>query len=143
MLNKQFLFTILALVATSCMCAPKDTKQALEKRVIELEQKVKDCQQKKLALLKQCDANGCLQRISSLQEYVNNCEQTRQERHREISALQRTIAELNRKLLASMSPENKKALRELLREYAKLYSQLCKYNQNGERQPDAFELFFI
>lgn len=142
MLNKKLLTIVIILTSASCMCMTKD-KQALEKRVLELEQKVKDCQQKKLALLKQCDANGCLQRINNLQEYVNDCEQARQERHREISALQRTIAEHNRKLLASMTPENKRILRQLLREYAKLYRELCKYNQCEERQPDAFELFFI
>jgi predicted nucleic acid-binding Zn-ribbon protein len=142
MTNKKIL-TLILLGIMPYIGAQEQEKVALKKRIAELEQKVQDCQQKKVALLKQCDTNGRLQRINNLQSYVNNYEDQRQEKHREISAMQRTIAEDNRQLLSGMNPEQKKQLRQLIREYAKLWRELCKHGQLEGRQPEAFELFFI
>ena len=142
MLKEKLLVIIITLASAYSNAAPEE--HALQRKVVDLEQKLRDCQQKKLSLLKQCDASGCLSRIETLQGNINNFEQAREKKHQEISRLQRTVAEHNRKLLASMSPENKKELKQLLREYTKLGRELCKYNEldNG-RQPNANELFFI
>lgn len=139
---KLVILTTLSVAGT--LGALPQEEARLKNKIAELEQKVRDCQEKKLALLQQCDTEGCLRKVESMQKNINGFEQTNKSSHWEISLLQRRIAEHNRKLLASMSEENKRKLKQLLSEYAQLWQKLCKYNQqDNERQPNAFELFFI
>jgi hypothetical protein len=139
------LFIVLMTLSSACAISAQPQEEArLKNKITELEQKVRDCQAKKLALLQHCDTQGCLPRIESMQENIKGFEQAEGNNHWDISLLQRTIAEHNRKLLASMSDENKRKLKQLLSEYAQLWQKLCKYDQqDNERQPNTFELFFI
>lgn len=135
---------LLACTTALLLCASASGAPDCEKRVAELERKLQQCQQKRIELLQQCDKVGCLNKVASLQSNINDMEDT-PINHHIISSLQRSIAEQNRKLLSSMSDDNKVQLKQLLREYAKLWQELCKRNPQDRdaRQSAAFELFFI
>jgi hypothetical protein len=114
-------------------------------KIKELEEQLEKCHNKKIALLQQCDAHNKLRKIDALQKFVDNTAPETPDSRRKVSVLQRTIAEHNRELLATMSAKDKAKLKELLQEYQALWLELCLHAPQTieARQPQAFELFFI
>ncbi len=143
MMHIKYIIIVVALVAVPAVHAGQNISMYTQK-IANLEQRLKDCQQKKIELLQECDDNNCLAKITQLQGYLDGVQAEKSVNHRTISALQRTIAGHNRQLLASMSDEDKFKLKQLLQEYQELWQELCLHKpQENEGQPQTFELFFI
>ena len=116
----------------------------LQAKITQLEQQVKDCLNKKMKLLQQCDLRDSFNKITHLHNRTTKPQSSYFTR-REIAIFEPLIAQHTRQLLDTMSPEKKVALQKLLREHDLLQKELCTLQPllKNQEQPSAFQVYFI